>query len=151
MCGSFHRVLSLFSSGMVDLSQLCINAGTAVWLLKVDVVCLEYDGNIRDAALLAVVAALRNTRLPVPTLQEDGDVTVHPTDTRPLVIDIDRVPVPTTVAVVDDVVCVDPTMEEEALAVTSLTAVVLPNGKVCMCVCVRVKYASHFAASGLCA
>lgn len=31
-----------------------------VWYLYVDIYCLNYDGNILDASLLALVAALKN-------------------------------------------------------------------------------------------
>ena len=34
------------------------------WCLFCDVVCLNYDGNILDAALISFIAALQNLRLP---------------------------------------------------------------------------------------
>ena len=44
---------------MVPLDQLCVEAGKAVWALQADVVTLNSDGNLIDASLAAVVAALR--------------------------------------------------------------------------------------------
>ena len=49
---------------MVDLGQLCIAKGRAVWVLRCDVMVLDDSGNLQDAALLAVVAALRTLRIP---------------------------------------------------------------------------------------
>ena len=47
---------------MVDLSELCISEGKAVWVLYADIVCLTDDGNIFDAALLAFVSAMQNRK-----------------------------------------------------------------------------------------
>lgn len=43
--------------------RLCISPGKSVWALYIDVVCINYDGNAFDAAVLAVMAALRNSGL----------------------------------------------------------------------------------------
>ncbi|KAF7312291.1 Semialdhyde-dh domain-containing protein [Mycena indigotica] len=51
-------------SGIIPLSSLVIRPGKLVWVLYVDATCINYDGNVFDAALLAMVAALRNTKLP---------------------------------------------------------------------------------------
>ena len=48
-------------SQVVDLKSLCIVPGKAVWVLYLDVVCINFDGNAFDAAVLAVVAALRDS------------------------------------------------------------------------------------------
>ena len=45
---------------MLDLSQLCISEGRAVWVLYADMVCLNDDGAVFDAALLSFVSALQN-------------------------------------------------------------------------------------------
>lgn len=46
---------------MLDPALLCISPGHAVWAIYIDVVCINYDGNAFDAAVLAVMAALRNS------------------------------------------------------------------------------------------
>lgn len=46
---------------LVPLSSLCIHPGKAAWVLYVDATCINYDGNVFDAALLAMVAALKNS------------------------------------------------------------------------------------------
>lgn len=38
-----------------------IAPGKAAWAIYIDVVCINYDGNAYDAAVLAVMAALRNS------------------------------------------------------------------------------------------
>lgn len=48
----------------MPLEGLCICPGKAVWALYIDVVCINYDGNAFDAAVMAVMAALRNSKSP---------------------------------------------------------------------------------------
>ena len=55
---AINRVLK--ESKVLDLKDLCIEEGKAVWVLYVDAVCVAYDGNIFDAALAAIMAALNN-------------------------------------------------------------------------------------------
>jgi exosome complex component RRP43 len=68
-----YACLPLFSDGDADtlsrrsrllpLHTLCIKPGKAVWVLYADIICINYDGNVTDAAVLALVAALRNSKL----------------------------------------------------------------------------------------
>lgn len=51
-------MMSMCRSNLFPLNSLCIESGKAVWVLYADVVCLNYDGNILDASLLALVTAL---------------------------------------------------------------------------------------------
>lgn len=58
-------MISMFnSSKMLSLSSLCIEPGKCCWVLYIDATCINYDGNIFDATLLAVVSALLNSVLP---------------------------------------------------------------------------------------
>lgn len=58
--------LSRISSGVLPTSSLCIEPGKAVWALFVDAICINYDGNIFDATLLAMIAALKNSKFALP-------------------------------------------------------------------------------------
>ena len=51
-------------SRCLDLRQLCILRGEQCWTLYVDVLVLEADGSLLDAASLAAKAALLSTKLP---------------------------------------------------------------------------------------
>lgn len=53
--------LKKIRSKTIPLSSLLIAPGKAAWVLYIDVVCINYDGNAFDAAVLAVMAALRNS------------------------------------------------------------------------------------------
>ena len=61
-----------------NIFRLCVSAGKLAWILYCDVVCLNSDGNLFDACLLSVMAALAATTLPTVTMDDTTKVvTVH--------------------------------------------------------------------------
>ncbi|KAI8868280.1 hypothetical protein GQ42DRAFT_164239 [Ramicandelaber brevisporus] len=48
----------------IDLKALCVIPNKVRWVLHVDALVLDYDGNLLDALTIAARAALANTRLP---------------------------------------------------------------------------------------
>ena len=48
-------------SNVLPLKKLGIRPGKSAWVLYIDIVCINYDGNAFDAAVLAVMTALRNS------------------------------------------------------------------------------------------
>jgi len=65
----------LATSGVVDCARLCICPGKLAWILYCDVVCLDLDGNLLDACLLSVMAALAATKIPHVKFDESTKVT----------------------------------------------------------------------------
>ncbi len=57
--------LLTYSSDFLSLKSLCVESGKAVWCLYIDATCINYDGNALDATLLAMVTALKNSKLSV--------------------------------------------------------------------------------------
>ncbi|XP_069130945.1 exosome complex component RRP43-like isoform X2 [Argopecten irradians] len=129
------QVLSQFvaevikNSGCVDCKDLCVIPGKLVWVLNCDLMCLDYDGNVFDTAMLALLAAFRNTRLPlVEEKEETTEVTME--KTSPLMVSSQ--PVSCTFSIFDDrILFVDPTVEEEGLA-TGIVTIVTVRDKLCM-------------------
>ena len=73
-----HKLATL-TTDITDLMELCVVPGKVVWCLYADVVCINDDGNVLDAAVLALSAALYNTCLPATNINEEsGLVTVDP-------------------------------------------------------------------------
>ena len=71
--------LETLITDVTDLMELCIVPGKVVWSLNLDVVCINDDGNVLDAAVLALSAALNNTWLPATVvIEETGRVVVDP-------------------------------------------------------------------------
>ena len=124
-------VTVLATSGCVAPEQLVAVAGTAgrVWVLYIDLVCVDQDGNLLDTALAAMVAALQSVTLPRATQDPDtGEVRVDTGDKRRL--ELRHRPAAATVAVFPNPedamsphLVSDPTEEEEQLSGGRVTVV----------------------------
>lgn len=113
-------------SGAIDLKNLCIKKGEKVYGLSIDIVPLNYDGNIYGLGGLAALAALQDTKL--PGLTDTGSIDY---DSEGPEFNIEKTPVPITVYKVGDLLLIDPTDEEENIADARLTITTLKDNKVC--------------------
>lgn len=69
----------LESSGCLDLADLCPVPHKVCWVLYIDFLCLDHDGNVADAVVAALMAALRSLNIPnVAFDTESGQITVTP-------------------------------------------------------------------------
>jgi exosome complex component RRP42 len=114
-------------SECLDFKSLCIEPGKKAWMVTIDIVPLNADGNLFDAAYLAAIAALQDTRFPV--VGEDGKIDYKTkTDKH---IHLEFTPVEVTVYKIGDHFIVDPTREEEKYVNARLTSATLESGDVC--------------------
>ncbi|KAI8976046.1 exosome complex component RRP43-like protein [Pilobolus umbonatus] len=114
------------NSHIFPLSSLCIEEGKAVWVLYADIVCLNYDGNIIDASILALTTALRDSEVS-PSMVVEADSTLF-TD-----IPLSRFPVSTTFCVFNhpDIIVSDPNETEESLAEETVTIIMDTDYHLC--------------------
>ena len=110
-----------------DTKQLCIEKGAKVWIVSVDVVPLNHDGNLIDLGSLAALAALKATRF--PKIDEDGKVDYHELTDKGL--EMTKQPMPVTVCKVGGELFVDPLKEEEDLIEARITISSLDNEYIC--------------------
>ena len=110
-----------------NTKSLCLEKGEKVWMVAIDVVPINYDGNLIDIGGLAALAALKNARF--PKLEEDGTVDFHTRTDKTL--DLQKLPIPITVCKIGDLLIVDPTAEEERAVDARLTVTVLDDDKIC--------------------
>ena len=61
----------LNSSDCINRQDLCIESGERVWVLYVDLVCRDHSGNIFDTSATAMIAALKDTKLPRVTFDSE--------------------------------------------------------------------------------
>jgi exosome complex RNA-binding protein Rrp42 (RNase PH superfamily) len=47
------------NSKCIDLKELCIVKEKLAWVLYCDLVCLDHDGSVLDAAVIALIVALK--------------------------------------------------------------------------------------------
>lgn len=113
-------------SHMMDTKKLCIKSGEQVWMVQVDLVPLNADGNLIDACALASIAALKDAKFPklVNGVVDYKDPTKNkiPLNDEPLSI---------TIFKIGDHLVVDPTRSEELLADARLTFGIKSNGNIC--------------------
>ncbi|KAK0711245.1 ribosomal protein S5 domain 2-type protein [Lasiosphaeris hirsuta] len=121
-------------SGALDTESLCLVAGQKVWSVRVDVHVLSHDGNLIDAACLAVVAALRHFRKP-DTSMESGILTVYtPAEREPVALSWLHSPFCVTWSYFGDegeIALLDATWREEQVRVGSCTISLNRHGEIC--------------------
>lgn len=86
----------LRSSKCFDLKKLCIAKDKLAWVLYCDVVCLNYDGGVLDAAVIALMAALKSLTLPVVAYNTELHNYKVEHGNRYKVFDLDEIPVCST-------------------------------------------------------
>ena len=126
----------------LDTEALCVQSGKWVWCLNIDVTVLDDSGNVLDAALLAVISALRHFRLPeVSYLDDDTPVILHSDDKEPTPLPLHHSPVCITFGLFGDrtgstdsskvATIVDPTNREQLVMDGSITFALNRHKELC--------------------
>ena len=116
---------ALRESNIIEMSDLCIEEGEAVWGVFVDMEVLDYDGNLFDACSIAALAAVMNAQLPATCPKTGREVYDEP---KPLPLHMDNATFNTTFVKIDGNVLVDPSLYEELICDTRVTMGVDPKG-----------------------
>ncbi len=114
-------------SKAVSSDKLVIEPGKKVFVVFVDVYVLNHDGNLIDAAALAAVSALTNTKMPNYEI-ENGEVKIK-TGYSPL--PLNSHPVTVTMAKINDKLIVDPATEEEQVMDARISMAINDDGNIC--------------------
>ena len=126
-------------SGIIEVDKLCIAPGEKVWIVFIDLHILDYDGNLFDAASLAALAALSTAVTPIERLRPDLEklqekipsvkkyLEEHPTDYS---LPLKEPPVSCTSVKFNNVIVIDPCLDEEEIADARLTVATDTNGDI---------------------
>ena len=114
-------------SKAIDLQKLCIEPGKKVFVVFVDVYVLDHDGNLIDAAGMAALGALVNSKMQEYELK-GGEVRYK--DSK-VALPMLNYPVPVTSAKIGNSVVLDPCLEEEEVMSCRLTVTTGRNDDVC--------------------
>lgn len=93
-------------SKCIDTKKLFIE-DNLVWVAFIDIHILDHDGNLIDAAGIAAISALLNTRM--PKIEDKKLIYGEYAGKLP----VTSIPIPCTVAKVDSALLVDPCLDEE--------------------------------------
>ena len=113
-------------SKAIDTKKLCIVKGEKVWAVMIDIVPINDAGNLFDAASLAAIAALKNTKFPE---YKDGVLDYKKKTNKEL--PINKEPIGVTVIKIGKYFIVDPLSEEEKNVDARLTVTSTADGKLC--------------------
>lgn len=114
-------------SKAVDLKSLVIQRGKKVQVVYVDVYVLDHDGNLIDAASMAALAALVNSK--VSKMEVKGDEVVEKGGAHQL--PLNNYPVAVTFAKIDKTIVVDPCLQEEQVMSARFTVTIDKNNNIC--------------------
>ena len=117
-------------SKMVDVSKLCITPGELVYSVMVDIHVLDYDGNLFDAANIAVVNALWNAKMPKV---EDGKIVKNDVSDKEYsgFVPVKEKPMSCTFVKLGSKNLIDPIIDEEKVSDCRMTMTI--TEKDCMC------------------
>ena len=121
-----QAIRRMVDSGFIDLEDLCIQEGKAVWVLKCHLICLDDDGNLVDGCLLAFTSAIQEMNLPYNiVLAEDGSYRILSPKTDKKVKTRFIHPTPLTLGIFDhgQIIIADPSAEEEAVLEALITVI----------------------------
>ncbi|MEA3458267.1 MAG: exosome complex protein Rrp42 [Candidatus Thermoplasmatota archaeon] len=126
-------------SEVIGLDKLCMESGEKIWLVFIDIHIIDFDGNLFDAASLAALAALFNTTVPIERLRSTLEklqekfpsvknyLEEHPKDYQ---LPMNEPPISCTSVKFNDVVVLDPSLDEEEIAEARLTVATDKNGDI---------------------
>lgn len=114
-------------SKAIDTEKLVIEAGKKVFVVFVDIYVLNHDGNLIDAAALAAVAALRNTKMPNYEI-ENGEVKIKQGYTQ---LPMRAYPITVTLGKINGKLIVDPWLEEEEAIDSRISMAINDEGNIC--------------------
>lgn len=120
-------------SNALDTESLCILKGVSCWSIRADVHVTDYDGNLTDAACIAIMTGLQHFRRPDAVVR-DGQVIVYGVEERvPVALNITHKPLSITFNAFNEGsnIILDATRKEEQASEGELVIGINNGGDVC--------------------
>ncbi len=111
-------------SGFIDFKGLCIKEGEKIWQVFVDIMAINDDGNLFDAAGFAAIIALGKARMPIYNEKEDK---VEGYSDEGIPLNKEVLSLSMTFHKISDKIVADVSKEEEAISDFRLTIAVGDN------------------------
>ncbi|MEM4490767.1 MAG: exosome complex protein Rrp42 [Desulfurococcaceae archaeon] len=113
----------------VKLDELVVEPERLVWIVYNDIYLVDHAGNAIDASMIASMLALATTKIPSLSKTDQGYKIDKSVKER--LLPISTLVATVTMAIIGDIILVDPTLEEEAIADAILTIAVDEKERVC--------------------
>jgi len=115
---------------VIALDKLVIVPGKRVWIVWLDIYILDHDGNLIDASAMASMLALATTFIPYYEVDPlTSNVKIDRTKKLQR-LPLNRYVVSVTVNKIGDLLVIDPTGEEEAIASSKLAISISEEGNI---------------------
>lgn len=112
-------------SKAIKMDELVIEAGEKVWGIFIDIHIINHKGNLIDAAALAAITALSNTRVPKIV---DEKIVRKEFERR---LSVEHQPITVSVCKLGNKYILDPLLEEENVLDAKLSVAVMEDNRIC--------------------
>ena len=112
-------------SKSIKMNELVIEPGEKVWCVFIDIQIVNDQGNLLDAATLAALVALLNTKIP----KIDGEKVIRTEFEKKL--PLDHYPINISVCRIGKKYIFDPVLEEESIINAKLSVTLREDDKIC--------------------
>ncbi|VUZ48615.1 unnamed protein product, partial [Hymenolepis diminuta] len=119
-----------FTKDCLPLKSLCIQSGKQCWIIHTDVLVLESDGNLLDAASLSILAALSTMKLPMSLAQKLAAEKCEALNPDGFSLCIKSLPTFVTVHKIGESYVVDTNKEEESCSFSRIFVAVRSDGTI---------------------
>lgn len=114
---------------VIKLDELVVEPGRLAWVVYNDIYLIDHAGNAIDASMIASMLALASAKLPSLVKTEEGYRINRGLRERSL--PVSSLVATVTMAIIEDIILVDPSIEEENIADTLLTIAVDEKERIC--------------------
>ncbi|XP_023946968.1 exosome complex component RRP43 [Bicyclus anynana] len=108
----------VINSKCVDLKDLCVVTDKLAWVIYCDLVCLDYDGSIVDACIIALITSLKTLSLPTVTYDNETEEVKVDTGVK-IPLQVHGLPVATSFGIYHklprNIILADPSAYEEEM------------------------------------
>ncbi len=120
-------------SHCIKEEDLCIRESHYVWVLYIDLICLNNDGNVQDTCCLAMISALKSLKLYETNFDEEENKLKLKYPLSYQSIRLHSEPICTTIFSLEDKILLsDPNKQEEEFMRTFLLVCTLDEKRICL-------------------
>jgi exosome complex component RRP43 len=123
----------LIESKCLNEKGLCIKEGKLAWILYIDLICINNDGNVQDTCSLAMLSALKTLKLYEVDYNDDENKPIVKQPLNLIPFKLNSEPICTTLfAIEDNIIMVDPNKQEEDFMRTFLVICTVDKQNICL-------------------